>query len=143
MFDALAAEPGVDAQRIVLVGRSFGGVIAPRGAAGARRLAAMIVDPGQFDMGPALLDQLGPLADHVHDPAADEQFQQLLERPGMKAFFGPRLATHGLSTIRAYCEDMLRYSNAEPSPRSPARPSLPTTKPTSHPPVKVRRCMTT
>ena len=29
MFDVLAAEPEVDAQRIVLVGRSFGGVIAP------------------------------------------------------------------------------------------------------------------
>jgi hypothetical protein len=52
MFDVLAAEPEVDAQRIVLVGRSFGGVIAPRGAAGDDRLAAMIVDPGQFDMGP-------------------------------------------------------------------------------------------
>ena len=60
MFDVVAAEPEVDAQRIVLVGRSFGGVIAPRGAAGEDRLAAMIVDPGQFDIGPALLDRLGP-----------------------------------------------------------------------------------
>ncbi len=113
MFDGLAAEPAVDAQRIVLVGRSFGGVIAPRGAAGEDRLAAMIVDPGQFDIGPALLDQLGPLKDHVHDPAADEQFQALLEQPALKAFFEPRMTTHGLSSVRAYCEDMLRYSNAE------------------------------
>lgn len=45
MFAALTAEPEVDAQRIVLVGRSFGGVIAPRGAAGEHRLAAVIVDP--------------------------------------------------------------------------------------------------
>ena len=113
MFDGLAAEPAVDAQRIALVGRSFGGVIAPRGAAGEDRLAAMIVDPGQFDIGPALLDQLGPLKDHVHDPAADRQFQALLEQPAMKAFFGPRMATHGVPTVRAYCEEMLRYSNAE------------------------------
>jgi pimeloyl-ACP methyl ester carboxylesterase len=113
MFDVLAVEPEVDAQRIVLVGRSFGGVIAPRGAAGDDRLAAMIVDPGQFDMGPALLDGLGPLADHIHDPAADEQFQRLLEQPGMKAFFEPRMTTNGVSTVRAYCEDMLRYTNAE------------------------------
>jgi hypothetical protein len=68
MFDSLAAEPEVDTERIVLVGRSFGGVIAPRGAAGEHRLAALIVDPGQFDMGPPLLARLGPLADHVHDP---------------------------------------------------------------------------
>ena len=43
-------EPEVDPERITLVGRSFGGVIAPRGAAGEHRLAALIVDPGQFDM---------------------------------------------------------------------------------------------
>ena len=52
MFDALAAEREVDESRIVLVGRSFGGLIAPRGAAGEHRLAGLIVDPGQFDMGP-------------------------------------------------------------------------------------------
>jgi pimeloyl-ACP methyl ester carboxylesterase len=113
MFDALAAEPAVDGQRIVLVGRSFGGVIAPRGAAGEQRLAAMIVDPGQFEMGPALLKQLGPLADHVHDPAADEEFQQLLDQPQMKAVLSPRMTTHGTANVRAYCEDMLRYSNAD------------------------------
>jgi dienelactone hydrolase len=113
MFDNLAAEPEVDTERIVLVGRSFGGVIAPRGAAGEHRLAALIVDPGQFDMGPPLLARLGPLADHVHDPAADPAFQQLLDRPGMKALLAPRMTTHGVTTVRAYCEDMLRYTNAD------------------------------
>lgn len=44
MFDILAAAPEVDEQRIVLVGRSFGGVIAPRGAAGEDRLADLIED---------------------------------------------------------------------------------------------------
>jgi pimeloyl-ACP methyl ester carboxylesterase len=113
MFDILAATPEVDEQRIVLVGRSFGGVIAPRGAAGEDRLAALIVDPGQFDLGPALLERLGPLADHVHDPAADEQFQRLLGQPGLRALFEPRMTTNGVSTVRAYCEDILRYTNAE------------------------------
>ena len=113
MFDSLAAEPEVDTERIVLVGRSFGGVIAPRGAAGEHRLAALIVDPGQFDMGPPLLARLGPLADHVHDPAADPAFQQLLDRPGMKALFAPRMTTHGVTTVRAYCDGMLRYTNAD------------------------------
>ena len=113
MFDALVAEAEVDAERIVLVGRSFGGVVAPRGAAGEQRLAAMIVDPGQFEIGPALLKAVGPLADRVHDPAADAQFQQLLDQPRMEALFAPRMATHGVSTVRAYCEEMLRYGNAE------------------------------
>jgi hypothetical protein len=117
MFDSLAMEPEVDAERIALIGRSFGGVIAPRGAAGEHRLAAMVVDPGQFDMGPALLARLGPLADHVHDPAAETAFQQLLDRPGMKAMLAPRMTTHGVTTVRAYCEDMLRYTNVDTADR--------------------------
>jgi dienelactone hydrolase len=111
MFDSLAAEPEVDAERVVLVGRSFGGVLAPRGAAGEHRLAALIVDPGQLDMGQAMLNRLGPLADHVHDPAADARFQELLDRPGMDMLFLPRMTTHGVTSVRAYCEDMLRYTN--------------------------------
>ena len=71
MFDALAAEPEVD-PAVGRPGRPFlRRAVAPRGAAGEHRLAALIVDPGQFDMGPALLAELGPMADHVHDPAAD------------------------------------------------------------------------
>ena len=54
MVDVLTKHPGVDSNRIVLVGRSFGGLIAPRGASAGARLAAMIVDPGQFEMGSAL-----------------------------------------------------------------------------------------
>ena len=54
MVDRLIEHPGVDGNRIVLVGRSFGGLIAPRGASGEPRLAAMVVDPGQFEMGSAL-----------------------------------------------------------------------------------------
>jgi dienelactone hydrolase len=50
MFDAVTANPEVDPDRVVLAGRSFGGLIAPRGAAGERRLGAMIVDPGQYDL---------------------------------------------------------------------------------------------
>jgi len=109
-------------------------VIAPRGAAGEDRLAAMIVDPGQFDTGPALLDRLGPLKDDVHDPAADEMFQRLLEQPGMRALFEPRMATHGVSTVRAYCEDMLRYTNAETVTQITCPTLVTTTRPMSCPP---------
>jgi len=112
MVDALVSRPEVDPKRIVLVGRSFGGVLAPRGASGEPRLAAMVVDPGQFDMG-AALSRLGDLMDRVDDPAADEQFQSLLTIPGLQALFGPRMVTHGVTTVRAYCAEMRRYTNAE------------------------------
>ncbi len=113
MVDALVARPDVDSKRVVLVGRSFGGVLAPRGASGEPRLAAMIVDPGQYDMGTAMKAQLGDLASRIDDPTADPQFDALLTIPAVKALFAPRMATHQVTTARAYCAEMLRYTNAE------------------------------
>jgi hypothetical protein len=113
MVDALVAHPGVDAERIVLVGRSFGGLVAPRGASGEPRLAAMIVDPGQFEMASTLLGRLGELGQHLDDPGADAQFDSLLTLPALKAFLAPRMVTHGLSSVRLYCRDLLRYTNED------------------------------
>ena len=113
MFDAVTADQKVDPGRVVLVGRSFGGLIAPRGAAGEHRLAAMIVDPGQYDLGTAVTARLGPLMDQVNDPAADPQFDALLDIPAVKALLGPRMATHGVTSVRAYFADVLRYTNAD------------------------------
>ena len=111
MVDALAAQPEVDPGRIVLVGRSFGGLIAPRGAAAEGRLAALIVDPGAWDLGAAMMARLGPLADRVNDPAADPAFEALLGNPALRALLAPRMTTHGLTSVRAYCADLLRYTN--------------------------------
>jgi hypothetical protein len=112
MFDAITAQPEVDPRRVVLTGRSFGGLIAPRGAAGERRLAAMIVDPGQWDLGAVAMSRLGLLADQVNDPAADPQFDALLDDPAMRALLTPRMVTHGRTSVRVYFADLLRYTNA-------------------------------
>lgn len=112
LMDALLAHAEVDPDHIVLVGRSFGGYLAPRGAAGEPRLAAMIADPGQYDIGAATAG-FGDLMKHVHDPAADDQFNALLTTPAMKALLAPRMVTHGVSSVRAYCADLLRYTNAD------------------------------
>jgi dienelactone hydrolase len=42
--------PGVNRSRIALAGWSFGGYLAPRAASGEPRLAALIADPGQWDL---------------------------------------------------------------------------------------------
>ena len=113
MFDAMAAHPEVDPGRVVLVGRSFGGLIAPRGRPGEHRLAAMIVDPGQFDLGAAVTARLGPLMEQVHDPSGRRAVRLAARIPAVKALLTPRMATHGVTTVRAFCADMLRYTNAE------------------------------
>jgi hypothetical protein len=113
MVDALIKHPRVDPGRIVLVGRSFGGLIAPRGASGEHRLAAMIVDPGQLEMGSAVMNRLGDMGQHLDDPAADAQFEALLNIPALRAFLAPRMATHGLTSVRGYFRDLLRYTNAD------------------------------
>lgn len=113
MVDALIKRPAVDPERIVLVGRSFGGLVAPRGASGEHRLAAMIVDPGQLEMTSALVKRLGDLAKHLDDPDADGQFEALLTVPALKSFLAPRMVTHGLTSVRAYLQDLRRYTNEE------------------------------
>ncbi len=117
MFDAVAGQPEVDPRRIVLVGRSFGGFLAPRGAAGEPRLAAVVADPGQYDLGVTAASRLGPLMDRLGDPGAEPEFDSLLDLPGLRAFLRPRMATHGTPTVQGYFADLMRYTNAESAPR--------------------------
>ena len=49
VIDWLLAQEGVDPAKLVLVGRSFAGYLAPRAAAHEPRLAALVCDPGQYD----------------------------------------------------------------------------------------------
>jgi hypothetical protein len=122
MFELVAGLPGVDAQRIALVGRSFGGVLAPRGAAATPQLAALIVDPGQYDMAAGLAVRLGKLWPRIDDPAAKPQFDALLQMPGMRTLLGPRMVTNGVAGPQGYFQDMRRYGCAElaPSIRCPS-----------------------
>ncbi len=54
VFDAVVGRPDVDADRIALVGESFGGYLASRVAASDARVAACVLDPAQ----PGLLHQI-------------------------------------------------------------------------------------
>ena len=116
MVDLVLQQPRIDAGRIVLVGRSFGGFTAPRAASGESRLAALIVDPGQLDLAASIHQRLGELADRIDDPSADDAFEALRNDPALDAFFGPRIATHGVKGVREYVADMMRYSSREQVP---------------------------
>ena len=116
MVDLALTLPAIDPARIVLLGRSFGGFLAPRGASAEPRLAALVVDPGQLDMAEGLPKRMGELWDHVDDPSAEDQFQSLMQIPALAALFGPRLATHGLTSVRAYVGGMRAYTSREQAP---------------------------
>lgn len=122
MFDLVASLREVDSRRIVLVGRSFGGLLAPRGAVGAPHLAALIVDPGQYDMAAGLAARLGELWHEVDDPTAKPKFDALLNIPALRTLLGPRMVTNGVADPQTYFQDMRRYTNAElaPSIRCPS-----------------------
>src|ERR1700744_374257 len=76
----------------------------------------MVVDPGQLDMGSAVMSRLGELGKHLDDPAADAEFEALLNNPARRAFLAPRMVTHGLTSVREYFRDMLRYTNEDTAP---------------------------
>jgi pimeloyl-ACP methyl ester carboxylesterase len=87
VLDWLLARPGIDSERVVLAGWSLGGFLAPRAAAFEQRLAALIADPGQWDLRDGLVARL-PLGDDQKasfpdgvDPHALDPMQGHLEGP--------------------------------------------------------------
>jgi hypothetical protein len=76
----------------------------------------MIVDPGQLEMGSAVMNRLGDLGQHLDDPAADARFEALLTIPALRTFLAPRMTTHGLTSVREYFRDLLRCTNQDTAP---------------------------
>jgi pimeloyl-ACP methyl ester carboxylesterase len=104
VVDWLVEQPGVDPDQLVLVGRSFGGYLAPRAAAFEHRLAALVCDPAQPDMGVRIPQGL---VGKVAGPVVNAQVRFSEERA---EFFGARRAAHGLASVEDYLAEMPRYT---------------------------------
>jgi pimeloyl-ACP methyl ester carboxylesterase len=112
VVDWVLEQQGVDAGKLVLVGRSFGGYLAPRAAAHEPRLAALVCDPGQYDfisrMVPGMIDAATWAKVLARDPETDAKLEQMLKAPGRLEYLGSRMATQGAKTVA----DFLRLQPA-------------------------------
>jgi len=113
VVDFVLADPRVDGERLVLVGRSFAGYLAPRGATAEHRLAALVCDPGQVDMGARVKERVpAPVLDLIRagDARADALLAPMLESPEARRTWLPRMAAHDAHTLGEYVAALLSFT---------------------------------
>ena len=104
----------VEPEKVAVLGRSFGGYLAPRGILGDERPCALIVDPGQISFREALR---ASLPEAVRTPfengdgdAVDAFFADaMVHKPMLRFFFMSRAAVHGQASVHGYLTDLMRY----------------------------------
>jgi len=119
VIDWVLERPEVDPDRVVLAGWSFGGYLAPRAAAFEPRLAALVADPGQWDLRETMLARL-PLDDAQKaafpdvDPHVLDPMEAYLRGPDADPSMRWRLIqrglwVHGQETVFGYFADLTRF----------------------------------
>jgi predicted alpha/beta-fold hydrolase len=111
VLDWLVTRPEVRPDALVLVGRSFAGYLAPRAASFEHRIAALVCDPAQPDMGVRVP---GGLAGQIAVPVVKAQMRMSADRA---EFFGARMAAHGLDTIEKYFAELRRFNMLRHAPQ--------------------------
>jgi dienelactone hydrolase len=119
-FRWLLAQDGVHPKAVTVMGRSFGGYLGPRAAAFESRVAALVVDPGQYDFASrveALAKRIGVTdADDflarltAADPDLDAQLQTALTGTRNVEWFGSRMAAMGTTTVGDFARKQLTFS---------------------------------
>jgi alpha-beta hydrolase superfamily lysophospholipase len=114
VVDYLLTRPEVDATRITLIGRSWGGYLAPRAATGEHRLAACIADPGLYTPGTLAAQMVPePYRDQLDDGQPDEinaVFQQFMQNPAVAFAINRGMLVHGVATPFDYLRAMQPYT---------------------------------
>jgi len=103
-IDWLMQRQDVDAENLILVGRSFAGYLAPQAATAEHRIAALVCDPAQPDLAARLPSGW---ASRLVGPVAALQMRLSRDRA---EFFGARMAAHGISQVGAYIDEMRHYT---------------------------------
>ena len=105
----------VDPQRVALIGRNLGGFLVARTATVlADSLAAVVLDPGQYDLGLTLKQQLSEpllaLQQQGDTLALDREMMALFNAdPHLAYFFLSRMGAHALTTPSDYLSLLDQY----------------------------------
>jgi pimeloyl-ACP methyl ester carboxylesterase len=117
VLDFALTRPGIDHDRVALIGLSLGGFLAPRAASGEHRLAACIADCGAYDLFDAALQRMpAPLAVGVNErrPRAMAIMRAILGRQQHRPTAGwslrRGLLVHGASDPLEYVEMLRGYT---------------------------------
>lgn len=122
VIDLAVHRQDVDAERIVLIGESWGGYLAPRAAAHDRRVAACVLDPAQIGLRRAMLARLPlPAALKAQLPDGPRWLVRLLcgllarraRHPAAGWVLRRGMLTHGVPTPWDYFLDAARYEQAD------------------------------
>jgi dienelactone hydrolase len=113
VVDFALTRPEVNPDRLALLGRSFGGYLAPRGATAEHRIAALVCDPGQVDLGARVKERVPePVLESIraNDPEVDELIAPMMASPEARRTWRPRMAAHGTPTLREYLRVLLEFT---------------------------------
>ena len=119
LVDFLLQRSEVDASSLILIGTSWGGMLAPRAAAFEHRLAALVVNPGQYDALQAmkrLLPQTDAQLEAQDHAVLDEILKQILSDKMMAARFKSKMWVHGLETAFELLKDWKNYTLVDVAP---------------------------
>src|SRR5829696_5783831 len=109
----------IDPKRLVLIGWSFGGYLAPRAASGEHRIAALVADPGEWDQRDLWVAAL-PISDEEKkrypdlSPETLRSLEESLQGPDANPFLSWALLQRGLwvngvDTLHDYFVSTLDY----------------------------------
>jgi pimeloyl-ACP methyl ester carboxylesterase len=122
VIDRAVSRDDVDVSKIVLIGESWGGYLAPRGAAYDRRIALCVLDPAQIGLFRVMLSRL-PLPARLKKqlPQGPSWLVMLLRALMARTARQPTagwalrrgMLTHGTATAWEYFVDAARYEQAD------------------------------
>ena len=112
VLDFVAADDTLESDRVALIGRSFGGYLAPRAAAADHRIAVLAADPAQTDMFSAVRSRLpAPWLAMIEadDPAFNDAFWRANQGVKKQEFWLSRFKAHNLDQPLDFVREMKRW----------------------------------